>query len=400
MSAKWSMVEFGQVAELVRGISYKSDDLCEDNTAIPFLNLKTVERGGGYRADGLKHYSGSPKASQLLEGGDLLIAVTDLTRERQVVGSPVVVPNTVDLSGATFSLDLAKIEISSPNLTTSFLSLYLTSERAREFMKANCSGTTVMHLRVKSIPKMKIPLPPLSVQARIVDLVGAVDEHIENLKTERDKLDDVRHGTLIRLMSPGDSWIRATIDQVAEIVLGQSPPGSSYNSDGKGAPFLQGNAEFGFSHPEPVKWCDAPRKWAKEGDVLVSVRAPVGAMNRADQDYAIGRGLAALRGSEKVSTNFLMLMMEYGLNQMKSLSTGSTFAAITGKSLRSLSVHYPSTSVQEEVVDVIGEIDMVLAGLRSEINSLLSTRVQLVSTLLSGEVTIPESYDRFLTEVA
>ena len=91
-----------------------------------------------------------------------------------------------------------------------------------------------------------------------------------------------------------NDWKEYKLGEVCEITMGQSPPSSTYNTSGIGLPFFQGKAEFTELHPVVVKWCDNPNKIANEGDILLSVRAPVGDTNIADRKCAIGRGLAAL----------------------------------------------------------------------------------------------------------
>ena len=89
------------------------------------------------------------------------------------------------------------------------------------------------------------------------------------------------------------SWVK--LGDVCEIVMGQSPPSSTYNKEKKGLPFFQGKAEFSELYPEVRKWCSKPKKLAEPLDILVSVRAPVGSTNIVNQKCCIGRGLAALR---------------------------------------------------------------------------------------------------------
>ncbi|HYM16725.1 MAG TPA: restriction endonuclease subunit S, partial [Dehalococcoidia bacterium] len=92
-----------------------------------------------------------------------------------------------------------------------------------------------------------------------------------------------------------EGWRTARLGDVASITMGQAPPGTSVNEDGDGLPFIQGNTEFGSRHPRPVKWCSEPWRRALAGDVLISVRAPVGALNIADAELANGRGISAVR---------------------------------------------------------------------------------------------------------
>src|SRR5437879_5282428 len=92
--------------------------------------------------------------------------------------------------------------------------------------------------------------------------------------------------------APPPGWDVETFTNIATVIAGQSPPSETYNEKGDGLPFLQGNGDFSFKSPVPKLWCTEPVKTASKGDTLISVRAPVGEMNRADQNYAIGRGLA------------------------------------------------------------------------------------------------------------
>ncbi len=115
----------------------------------------------------------------------------------------------------------------------------------------------------------------------------------------------------------------------ADVTMGQSPESGLCNTEGKGLPFLQGSAEFGLSHPESAIFCQPPLRTAKAGSILISVRAPVGSMNYADQDYCIGRGLAAFKAKPGLSnTIFLKHAVELHSNFLQQRSQGSTFAAV------------------------------------------------------------------------
>ena len=97
-----------------------------------------------------------------------------------------------------------------------------------------------------------------------------------------------------------------------EVIMGQSPPSSSYNEEGVGMPFLQGSAEFGTLHPSTQKFTDNPKKIGPKGSILISVRAPVGDVNIADRDYCIGRGLAAIKTVQgKVSNIYVFYLISY-----------------------------------------------------------------------------------------
>ena len=111
MNTPTVVVELGDVAEVIRGISYSSKELAEEGAGRPLVNLRNVVKGGGFRADGLKYFTGSSKPQQSVQAGDLLIANTDLSKAKGVLGSPILIPEWFDATDAVFSLDLAKLAI-------------------------------------------------------------------------------------------------------------------------------------------------------------------------------------------------------------------------------------------------------------------------------------------------
>ncbi len=150
-----------------------------------------------------------------------------------------------------------------------------------------------------------------------------------------------------------DGWETRRLDEIADIVMGQSPPGSSYNEHREGQPFFQGKTEFGEVHPTVRKYTTAGTKFAKAGDILMSVRAPVGPTNIADIDCVIGRGLAAIRAKSVVSQSFLRLSLKHLEVDIQSKGTGTTFDAITGETLRGTLVAVPPIEVQHKIVELL-----------------------------------------------
>ncbi|MDE0178248.1 MAG: restriction endonuclease subunit S, partial [Gammaproteobacteria bacterium] len=150
--------------------------------------------------------------------------------------------------------------------------------------------------------------------------------------------------------------------EIAAITAGQSPPGSTYNEDGAGLPFFQGKADFGETHPTARKWCTAPKKIAEAGDILISVRAPVGPTNIAAERCCIGRGLAAIRPDDKVALpDFVHWVLKYREPELAAKGIGSTFTAIGQKDLRSLLVPLPPLDEQRRIVDILNRAARIQA---------------------------------------
>jgi type I restriction enzyme S subunit len=181
-----------------------------------------------------------------------------------------------------------------------------------------------------------------------------------------------------------DGWTETTLGEVADVNMGQSPPGDTYNTDGIGMPFMQGSAEFGEHYPEPVKFCSAPAKIAEVGDLLLSVRAPVGDSNFANQRIAIGRGLATVRAKRGADTNFLRLVIQ--LNTAGLLATSGTgmFSSITGKNLREFGVNLPPLVEQKRIVDVVSSVDAYIDALQQQADTTRTARNAVLHELLSA----------------
>ena len=150
-----------------------------------------------------------------------------------------------------------------------------------------------------------------------------------------------------------DGWRWARLGEVCDVVMGQSPPGSTYRSAPEGVPFFQGKAEFGDLHPTPRVWCVDPRKMAAPGDVLISVRAPVGPTNVADTACCIGRGLAALRARTDVNRSFLLYAVRAAEERIAADGTGSTFKSISGKRLREVEIPLPPLDEQRRIASTM-----------------------------------------------
>jgi restriction endonuclease S subunit len=179
-------------------------------------------------------------------------------------------------------------------------------------------------------------------------------------------------------------WTETTLNEIAEVNMGQSPPGSSYNSEGIGLPFMQGSAEFGEHNPTPVKWCTSPAKIAEIGDLLLSVRAPVGDTNIANQRIAIGRGLATIRGGKESNTGFLRLLVQKNTAELIANSGTGMFSSITGKNLKEFKILMPPLAEQKRIVDVVSSVDAYIDALQQQADTARTARNAVLHDLLSA----------------
>jgi len=128
--------------------------------------------------------------------------------------------------------------------------------------------------------------------------------------------------------------ISTKIENIAQVIAGQSPSSETYNQVGTGLPFFQGKTDFGEKYPEKRIWCSLPLKIAEPNDILLSVRAPVGPVNMCKERSCIGRGLSAIRVNENISNEYLYYYLKSNQKKIAGRSTGSTFEAITQKEIK------------------------------------------------------------------
>ncbi len=151
-------------------------------------------------------------------------------------------------------------------------------------------------------------------------------------------------------------WKEYKLEDYAEINMGQSPKSEFYNTEGIGLPFLQGNRTFGNKYPYFDTYCSEPKKIAEKGDILFSVRAPVGDINIANQKICIGRGLASLR-AKNGNNEFLYFLMHYLKNTIINNESGSVFGAVNKTVLSNINILLPPLSEQKAIAEVLSSLD-------------------------------------------
>lgn len=298
-----------------------------------------------------------------------------------------------------------------------FIKYYLQSYLGQKEISRNTSGSTVFGISARMFDQINVHLPECILkQSCIGNLLYLLDKKIElnnrinaeleamaktlydywfvqfdfpdangkPYKTAGGKM--VYNETLKREIPEG--WSDKTLSAIANITMGQSPEGSSYNNEGIGTVFYQGSTDFGWLFPTVRQYTTAPNRMAKKGDILLSVRAPVGDMNIANTDCCIGRGLAALN-SKTGSDGFLFYVMKY-FKQIfdRRNSEGTTFGSITKNDLFALKLAFPSESVLSKYDTVVTSYNKMIFERSLENVELIKLRDWLLPMLMNGQVTV------------
>ena len=174
-----------------------------------------------------------------------------------------------------------------------------------------------------------------------------------------------------------------SLDQLATFEMGQSPDSNFVVESDEGTPFLQGCAEFGAITPNSVVSCIRPKKICKPGDILISVRAPVGDLNKADREYCIGRGLAAIRFKNGIDTNFGWHLLSYWATSLRVVAQGSTFEAIGKQELANLQIADIPLPEQRRIAEILDNIDEAIQKTEAFISKLKAMKQGLLHDLLT-----------------
>ena len=234
------------------------------------------------------------------------------------------------------------------------------------------------------VQNLEIMVPDYEEQKRISGILKSLDDKIAANTEVNKNLEQLVDGKFQELF--GGLNFNATLSDVAEITMGQSPAGSSYNEEGAGIIFYQGRGEFGWRFPKRRLYTTEPKRLACEGDVLMSVRAPVGDLNVAFENCCIGRGLAAIHSE---TPSFALYLMRFLKPQLEAYNgEGTVFGSINGKALKSLEVALPSHNEVMQFESFAAPIDALIRSNENETRKLNNLRNYLLPKLMSGEIDV------------
>lgn len=174
-------------------------------------------------------------------------------------------------------------------------------------------------------------------------------------------------------------WFNKPLGEIATIIMGQSPPSNTYNLVGEGLPFFQGKTEFTDKHPIAVKWCSKPNKIAEPNDILITVRAPIGSTNTANQRCCIGRGIAAIRSNQNI--DYILYFLQSVEKELSLKGTGTIFGGISGRILSELEIPVPPLEEQKQIASLFQSIEIAIEQVEWQDKNLLKLKNKLLRDL-------------------
>lgn len=266
----------------------------------------------------------------------------------------------------------------------------IASGKFERYIDSIKTGTSIPHISGGQIGNYLIPDFDLPTQKKIAAILSALDEKIATNRAINENLERQAMALYAEMFlnSSNNDVTSGTLSDIAVITMGQSPSGSSYNEDGVGEVFYQGRAEFGFRFPKRRLFTTEPKRMAETGDVLLSVRAPVGDLNVAYERCCIGRGLGAIH-SKTGHSSFVLYTMFALRSQLDVFNgEGTVFGSINRDSLNAMPIAVPPMAEIDRFEAVAHPIDELIRANYEENCRLEAIRDSLLPKLMSGEINV------------
>ncbi len=443
----WPIVQLNEIVEITSSKRVKRVDYVEDG--VPFFRSKEViERSKGNdistklfikedHFQKIEEKFGAPLVGDILltSVGTLGVPYQVQTRDRFYFKDG----------------NLTWFRNFSERVNPKFLFYWLTSPIAKRKFDEITIGSTQKALTIVALKSLDLQLPPINIQDGIVKILDALNETLTNNRQtnqtlehiaqaifkswfvdfeptrakiaakqtsqdpERaamaaisgkalDELDQLNPKQLEQLQATAalfpdafvdselgeipEGWDASTLGEHFNVVMGQSPTGDTYNEDGQGMLFFQGRRDFGFRYPMPRVYTTKPKRLAKAGDTLISVRAPVGDRNMAAQECCLGRGVASIRHKSEARSFTYAFIGHIEKNLSDSGSDGTVFNSINKNELGAVGFVAPRSNLLNFFEDKIKSIDQHIEVNSIEIRVLKKLRDTLLPKLLSGKFAI------------
>ena len=406
------MIKLGECLTIKHGWAFKGEFFAESGEQSILTPGNFYEAGGfKYNDERERYYTGEYPHEYLCKKGDLIVAMTE--QAAGLLGSTAIVPKD---NRYLHNQRIGLITCDEKHITKMFAYYLFMTKSVREQMSRTSSGTKVKHTSPEKIYDVEVSLPDIPTQKKIAHFLWTIDCKIrnniqinDNLQHQLKLLYDYwftqfdfpdENGNPYRASGGAMvwneqlkrkipvNWKAEMLSDVFEVTMGSSPTGDSLNDNNNGIEFYQGSTDFGSLYPTERIYTTAPIRYAKQQDVLLSVRAPVGALNIAMNNCCIGRGLAAIHHESTA----------YAWCKLKALqpffdifnANGTTFGALTSDDLKNHYIISPDNDVLQAFIRISKPIEEKMRVISKEIRQLSTLRDWLLPMLMNGQATISD----------
>ena len=379
--AEWLKTALIDIVELIGGGTPKTSKAEYWGGNINWLSVKDFNNENRYvystektiTEEGLNNSS-----TKLLKKDDIIISA------RGTVGELAMIPFPMAFNQSCYGIR-AKEGIDS-------IFLYYLIKNSVRKLKAITHGSVFDTITRDTFANIEVAISDIKTQHRIAKMLADIDDKVENNQRINNNLEQQAQAIYQQMFidNARSDWAEGTLSDIADITIGQSPSGSSYNEDGTGTIFFQGRAEFGFRFPSVRLYTTEPKRMARSNDTLMSVRAPVGDLNVAHTDCCIGRGLAAIHSKSNHQSFVLYTMFSLKKQLDVFNGEGTVFGSINRNSLNDMPILIPSDDILDEFERIVAPMDLTIRNNYDEICRLQDIRDTLLPRLMSGELDVSD----------
>ena len=288
------------------------------------------------------------------------------------------------------------------NVDLNFIYYVVANQQFKNTITQLATGTTIKNVSLETMRNYTFCIPPLSIQKQIGKILSSLDDKIELNRRINDNLEQqaqalfkswfvnfepFKNGQFVdsELGKIPKGWKVGYLSEIADIIMGQSPNGSTYNENGEGIIFYQGRAEFGTRFPSIRLFTTNPTRIAPANSILISVRAPVGDINITHKECCIGRGLASAVSRTNKSAFLLYTLFSLKSDLDRFNAEGTVFGSINRKALETLKILIPTNDIISKFEAIVASMDQQILILHIESENLKILRDTLLPKLMSGE---------------
>ena len=315
------------------------------------------------------------------------------------------------------STDVLIIRTKDNRIYNKFLYYFLSQDKFFDFMVGTSKGTKMPRGDKNAIMSYQFKLPPLKEQKLIAKLFELIDEKIK-LNNEMNKtLEEIAQSIFkhwfVDFEFPNENgepyksnggkfveselgmipegWYIGKLTDIAELIMGQSPKGDTYNFEGKGLGLINGASDFKDGKITPLKYTTDPKKVSKKGDWIFGVRATVGNVTYVDKEYCLGRGVGVARALSDKVREYLYFQLIEGINYLEKTALGSVYINLSKSDLENMKFVIPSKKIIKRFHETVSPLFNKININTVENNNLILLRDNLLPKLMSGEIRIPEA---------
>ena len=383
--SEWKEYKLGDIADVKGGKRLPKGELLV-NYETPHPYIRITDLGEKWiRKAGLQFVPSEIQKNisrYIVNSGDVILSIVGS------IGFVGRIPQ--ELNGANLTENCVKFLTNKKIIDNDFLYYFLLSSIGQEEINKRNVGSTQPKLPLYNIKDVDISLPPLPEQTDIASILSSLDDKIDLLHRQNATLEKMAE-TLFRqwfVEEAKEEWGTGKLGDEFDLTMGASPPGESYNEEGFGIPMYQGNADFGFRFPTNRVFTTDPKRFAEKYDTLVSVRAPVGEQNMANERCCIGRGVAAFRFKKDNSFyTYTYYKMKSLINDIKQFNeTGTVFGSISKSDFENIEIVIPDKISIHKFQNEANPIDDKITTNTIQVRTLTALRDTLLPKLMSGEV--------------